>query len=166
MSESLSSPPHGLYILRRRQFFVMKCILPRGVAGNFIFDKFQNRPSGPQIQSWLWEPSPQAIPPFPIILTFPVHSTLQGKVCERSEQLGDKSVLNSFCSLHCGTVCLRTASPLGYATRWWLAKAASRQESKSNSRQYEFPYRIRENCWYIIIILLACYPLPIWRECL
>jgi len=78
------------------------------------------------------------------VKTYPVHS----KVCERSEQLGDKSVLNSFCSLHCGTVCLRTASPLGYATRWWLAKAASRQESKTKSslRQYEFPYRIRGNC--------------------
>jgi len=81
VSEPLPSPPHGHKILHRRQFF---------------FWWSQNRSSRPQIQSWLLEPSHMPSPLIHIRTTYPVHSTLRGKGCERSEQLGDKSIFNSF----------------------------------------------------------------------
>jgi len=48
--------------------------------------------------------------------TYPVHSTMRGKGCERSGQLGDKSVLNSFLfpTYYDLTTKKRTAPPLSF----------------------------------------------------
>jgi len=68
-------------------------------AGNYFFLKVSKRhlTSGPQMTV---RTSIQPNQPIHIGITYPVHNTLRGKGCERSEQLGDKSVLNIFCSLH------------------------------------------------------------------
>ena len=88
---------HGHHILRRRQI-VFGEIVTIGQA-DLRFDR-------------LWEPSPRPSPLIHIGMAYPVHSKLQGNGCERSEQLGDKSVLNSFLFHIMSDVCSTSHSPI------------------------------------------------------